>query len=226
LKNEMSRRATTEQEWFSYIVRQEKNTLSEAEYWDSDWAGSPAEPANNFARRAYKLIEAHNLRSVLDLGCGNGRDSVYFFRKGLQVTALDFSQSGINILKSRFPEIECITADIREMDFQGDSYDVIYAHLSLQYFNDKLTGEIFNSLHNVLKNGGLFFVKCKSTDDYLSGKGEKIGENMYKRGHVRHFFSKEYMMEKLHRFRIISVRRTTSLCYGRRSSFIEAMATK
>ena len=123
--------------------------MSEAEYWDSDWTGSPVKPVNNFARRAYKLIKARNLRSLLDLGCGNGRDSVYFFRKGLKVTALDFSQSGIDILKSRFAGIECITADIREMDFQGDSFDVIYAHLSLQYFDDKVTGEIFNNLHNI-----------------------------------------------------------------------------
>ena len=204
--------------------------MSEAEYWDSGWLNRRFEPPNNFARRAYKLIKARNLKKVLDLGSGNGRDSVYFFRKGLQVTALDFSKSGIGILKSRFPEIECITADIREMDFQDDSYDdsydVIYAHLGLQYFDDGLTGEIFNRLHNVLKTGGLFFVKCKSVDDYLFGEGEKVGENMYERGHVRHFFSKDYMREKLHRFRIISIRRTTSMYGGRRSSFIEAVATK
>lgn len=35
----------------------------------------------------------------MDLGCGNGRDSIYFSRSGLNVTAIDASDSVIRQLK-------------------------------------------------------------------------------------------------------------------------------
>ena len=45
-------------------------------------------------------------------------------------------------------------------------------------------------------------MKCKATDDPLFGKGEKVGENMYRSGHTRHFFTTEYMRENLKDFEI------------------------
>jgi SAM-dependent methyltransferase len=200
--------------------------MSEADYWKNMLSNRPFEPANNFAKRAYKLIEARNLKTLLDLGCDDGRDSIYFSNKGLQVTAVDFSESEINKLKSQNAKINCLLADIRNIKFLENSFDVIYAHLSLHYFDDETTSKIFDNLYKILKKGGLFLVKCKSTDDPLFGQGEKVGENMYKKGHVRRFFTKEYMTEKLKNFKIIKVRKTSSVYDQYKSSFIEAVATK
>ena len=200
--------------------------MNEANYWENIWSNRPSEPANNFAKRAYKLIKAGNYRSLLDLGCGDGRDSIYFSNKGLQVTALDISEGGINKLKFQNANINFLLLDIRYIELQENSFDVIYAHLSLHYFDDETTSKIFDNLYKILKKDGLLLVKCKSVDDPLFGQGKKVGENMYKRGHVRHFFSREYMKEKLNGFKIIKIRKTSSLYHQLKSSFIEAVATK
>jgi ubiquinone/menaquinone biosynthesis C-methylase UbiE len=200
--------------------------MNETTYWKNKWSNRIFEPANNFAKRSYKLIKAKNLKTLLDLGCGDGRDSIYFLNKGLQVTAVDFSKSGIEKLKACQNKINCILKDIRNINFADNSFDAIYAHLTLHYFDDKTTTEIFNNLYKILKKGGLIFVKCKSTDDALCGKGKKVGENMYKKGHIRHFFTKEYMAEKLKKFKIIKVRKTSSVYHEYKSAFIEAVATK
>jgi len=200
--------------------------MSESNYWKNKWSNRPSEPATNFAKRAYKLIKTKNLKTLLDLGCGDGRDSIYFSNKGLKVTAVDFSESGIEELKARQNRIDCVLKDIRNVNFPKNSFDVIYAHLALHYFDDKTTSNIFDNLYKILKKGGLIFIKCKSTDDPLFGKGEKVGENMYKKGHIRHFFTKEYMTEKLRGFKIIKIRRTSSVYQEYKSAFIEAVATK
>lgn len=200
--------------------------MKNSDYWKNKWLSRLQEPANNFAVRAYRQTKSKRLETLLDIGCGDGRDSVYFFNKGLKVTAVDFSISGIKKLKLQNPKINSILSDIRKVKFKENYFDVIYAHLSLHYFDDKTTDKIFNNLHHILKKNGLLFVKCKSIDDALFGKGQKIGENIYKKGHTRHFFSKEYMAEKLKKFKVIKIKKTSSIYHTYKSAFIEAIATK
>lgn len=200
--------------------------MNDTARWDRTWESRPKEPPNRFAVRAYKLIRAYRLKTLLDVGTGAGRDAVYFARKGLAVTALDRSVVGIQNLRSQNPHINCIHGDIRTDKFEENSFGVIYAHLSLHYFDDSTTRRVFQKLRRTLKPHGLLFVKCKSTDDALYGKGIKVGPDMYRKGHVRHFFTKEYMTEMLAPFRIISIRKTSSVYHQYKSAFIEAIATK
>lgn len=204
--------------------------MNQRDYWKSKWKGVEKTSPNNFARRSFSHTKNKKLKILLDLGCGDGRDSLYFARKGLKVTSVDFSESGIEALrqasiKSRLP-INAICCDIKDVSFENDSFDIIYAHLSLHYFDDKTTTQIFDKLYKILKNNGLIFIKCKSTEDALFGKGEKVGENMFIEKHLRHFFDKNYMIEKLKKFKIIRVRKTSSTYHTYKSSFIEAIASK
>jgi ubiquinone/menaquinone biosynthesis C-methylase UbiE len=200
--------------------------MSDALYWEQLWTRQAEMPVNNFARRAFHRIQARGLQTLLDIGCGTGQDSVYFAKKGMSVTALDLVSSSLERLSQREKRITCLTQDICQLNFPEGSYDVIYAHLSLQYFDDRQSHEIFANIFKILKKGGLFFVKCKSTTDRLYGEGENIGQDTFIRGHIRHFFSRDYMAEVCRPFQVLSLRKTCSR-YGKdRSCFIEAVATK
>ena len=200
--------------------------MVDSSYWEQLWTRQADMRVNNFARRAYLRIQAAGPKTLLDIGCGTGQDSLYFARKGLTVTALDLAASSLERLNKKGKRITCLTQDICHLNFPADSFEVIYAHLSLQYFDDSQTHEIFADIYKILKKGGLFFVKCKSTSDRLYGQGEKAGQDTFIQGHIRHFFSREYMAEVCQPFQILSLRKTCSK-YGKdRSSFIEAVATK
>ena len=97
----------------------------------------------------------------------------------MSVTALDLASSSLERLNQREKRITCLTQDICDLNFPEDSFDVIYAHLSLQYFDDMQTHQIFADIYKILKKGGLFFVKCKSTSDRLYGQGQKVGQDMF-----------------------------------------------
>ncbi|MBI4250566.1 class I SAM-dependent methyltransferase [Candidatus Uhrbacteria bacterium] len=170
--------------------------MDQKKLWQTKWKKMPSKsPPNNFAIRAYHVIKQGKYQTLLDLGCGNGRDSLFFARKGLHVIAVDFSESGPRQLRKQAAEkklanLEVVRQDISQLKFKPNSFDVIYAHLSLHYFTDKATKRIFNQLHNLLKKDGLLFVKCKSTNDMLYSRGRKLEEDMYEfRGHVRHFLT-------------------------------------
>lgn len=196
--------------------------------WTDKWSAGKVKVVNNYARRSFSEIKKNSgLKTLLDLGCGAGQDAVYFAKQGLRVTAADFSEAGIKLVPKKISNLQSLCLDISDINLKSNSFDIIYAHLSLHYFDDNATTQIFDKLYSVLKKGGLIFIKCKSTGDALYGVGEKIGPDMYyKNNHVRHFFSKEYMKEKLARFDLIKIRKTSSVYRHYKSAYIEAIATK
>lgn len=202
--------------------------MNQKENWENKYSSRKEKPVNDFARKALTEINKKGLKKVLEIGCGFGQDSEFFAENDLSVTAIDFSKKAIGLAK-KHKNINYILMDtsVDLNKFKKDSFDIIYAHLSLHYFDDKTTKKVFRELYNILKSGGLFFVKCKSIDDPLFGEGQKIEENMFLRQeHVRHFFSKEYMKKCLEKFNLINIEKTEGNYSGYPSRFIEAIATK
>lgn len=198
------------------------------EIWKNKWHGR-SEPVNAFARTVVRRMGTGRGRRLLDVGCGNGQDSLYLAKAGFQVTATDFSESGIEILSER-AAAHALPIDARLHDtaqkfpFESGYFDVVYAHLALHYFDDSMTRKVFCEMHRLLRKGGVLFVKCKSVDDSLYGKGENVGPDMYRSGHTRHFFSAEYLTSVLAEFEIVSLRKSASSYHGKRSAFVAAVA--
>jgi len=188
------------------------------------------EEVNVFAKKSAKYLSQG--MSVLDLGCGYGTDTIYLAKKGLKVTAIDFSEASVSRLREKVSDkgvhsITILQHDLsKKLPFPDRTFDAVYAHLSIHYFDDATTRRVIAENMRVLKPNGFFFVKCKSVDDALYGKGKKVGEDMYEHDHVRHFFRKEYMQSLVADFEILSLRRTSSKYVDYRSAFIEAIVRK
>lgn len=103
---------------------------------------------------------------ILDVGCGSGRDSVFFANQGFDVTAIDGSQNLIELAKQTTPNIDwqCLTFDeIKNQDWQNQ-FTGIWACASLLHlpFND--LPMVINDLIRLLKPNGIFYVSFKYGD--------------------------------------------------------------
>lgn len=202
--------------------------MSDQQYWNRTWEKGLG-AANGFAKRAVALMKPRS--AILDLGCGTGKDSLYFAKRGHRVTALDFSVNAMTWLQSKAATeklgIRAVCRDIsKKLPFRDRAFDAVYAHLSLHYFDDATTARIFREVHRVLKRNGLFFVKCKSIDDAHFGKGKNIAKDMFIGSHTRRFFRKEFMQELLQPFTAMQLRKSSLTYRGQKSSCIEAIARK
>lgn len=197
------------------------------QYWQDDWDGKKENwPVSDFAKKVYKYIQDKNYKTLLDLGCGNGRDAIFFYNHGLKVTAVDISKSGIECLRKKNKEINTILGNIKNIDFPKESFNIIYSHLGLHFFDSKESKTIFDKLYNILTPGGMIFIRCKSTDDPKYGEGVKIDGNIFLKNHVRHFFTEELMKELLNKFEIIKIEKTSHVRDGNVSRFIEGIGVK
>ena len=95
---------------------------------------------------------------LLDLGCGEGRNAVYFARHGFQVVGLDTSLPGLEKM-SRYAEevgvsVETIQADIATHALE-DNYDVIFSSGTLQYLPPEVRAERLQNYKDHTSSDGI-----------------------------------------------------------------------
>ena len=152
-------------------------------YKQQDWITKPsmfAEVAITYFPESGKLLE---------LGAGVGQDSLYFASHGYDVTATDLNTDKLN--SNDELQVQGRSVEVRQVDllqplpFEDDSYDVVYAHLSLHYFDDATTQRIFADMYRVLKPGGIIAFFTNSTSDPEYGTGKQIEPDYFEIDGVR-----------------------------------------
>ncbi|MEU5552848.1 class I SAM-dependent methyltransferase [Micromonospora sp. NPDC047793] len=209
------------------------NLMSQLSYWDELHRRERLAPFS-LKESPFAAKVAAGLRTphrILELGCGTGADAVYFSKLGHEVVATDGSAEAISASSLRINgSLRFAVQDMREpFAFPDGSFGLVYARLSIHYFSDIETRRIVDEVHRVLGPGGRFFFMCKSVQDPLWGQGVRVGPNMYDLGgHVRHFFSPDYIRTILNprRFLTEGILSSCERLYGYDSALIEAVAAK
>ena len=100
--------------------------------------------------------------SILDFGCGSGRDTRYFLDKGYQVTATDGSAE----LCRRASVFTCI--EVKEMMFEEldeiDTYDGIWACSSILHLPKIELLPVICKMCMALKDSGVIYTSFKYSD--------------------------------------------------------------
>ena len=122
-------------------------------------------------------------RTVVDAGCGEGRDTLFLLREGFRVIALDASEHNLRILCQKSLEakiapgrLECHIADLVEKIPIGDSevdalLDVwVLGPIILRYDGRAGARRYLREVYRVLKPGGLFLSEFETLMPKLSSK--------------------------------------------------------
>lgn len=101
-----------------------------AEHWDERYSGDPLWSGNP---NEALVAEATGLTAgrALDVGCGEGADSVWLARQGWQVTALDISARAVERTEAMAAEagvqVEGVAAGLLDASLAEASYDLVSA---------------------------------------------------------------------------------------------------
>lgn len=100
--------------------------------------------------------------SILDLGCGSGRDSAYFISCGYDVTALDASEEMCDLASIHIGQ-DVLNMTFEEMDFD-EVFDGIWACASLLHVPGNEIERIFSKVVNSLKMNGVLYMSFRYGD--------------------------------------------------------------
>lgn len=145
-------------------------------------------------------------QTLIELGCGNGRDSVYFAHNGIQVLGIDQCKNIIDFLqKHTNANLNFQCADFANLPVEAQ-YDIIYSRFTLHSITQRQQDKVILWAKESLKRGGIFAIEVRGYKNslYKMGipvEGEKdafIFEN-----HYRRFLNLEGLLRQLQDFDII-----------------------
>lgn len=124
----------------------------------------------DFARflRKERNVELDNL-SILDLGCGTGKNSIYIAEQGLgnAVVGIDISETALEHARKAYPAGNFIKLSIgNALPFGDASFEIIIDSTSSNSLSEKERAVYLSEISRLLKPGGYLFVRalCKDGD--------------------------------------------------------------
>ncbi|MFQ5511490.1 MAG: class I SAM-dependent methyltransferase [Candidatus Krumholzibacteriia bacterium] len=125
--------------------------------------------------------------TILDAGCGDGRNLVYFMRSGFEVFAIDGDERVVGSVRAmaariapRLPAGNFRVADVGEIPFEDLRFDVVISTAVLHFAADKdHFDRMLDSMWRVLKNNGVLFARLASTIG-MEDRVQHIGGRRYR----------------------------------------------
>jgi SAM-dependent methyltransferase len=191
----------------------------QSQYWEYSFLNKPEmfglEPSQA-AINTLKTLKEQNIKKVVELGAGLGRDTIFFAKNSIRVSALDYSSTAIKIINKKVLEnnlsnfVSSKIFDVRKkLPFDDNSVEAFFSHMlycmalttvELKYLNSEIC--------RILKPGGINIYTVRHTGDGDYKNGMHIGENLYENdGFIVHFFSEEKVRTITNGFKLTSIER-------------------
>lgn len=100
--------------------------------------------------------------TLLDLGCGGGRNIQYFLTKANKVYGMDYSRASVDIARMlndkdiKDGRCQIIEGDVKNIPFDDKTFDFVTAFETIYFWKD--IEACFREIHRILKDGGEFLI--------------------------------------------------------------------
>ena len=123
------------------------------EYWDEIWVSPKRRVEKYSMQRAWWHIQQTGAKSVLDVGCGNGR-LLFGVKEDREVFGIDISEVAINRMKKEYG-VDGIAMDLYDMDKLDKTFDFVVINHTLEHlWKDE---EVVQKCFDKLNIGGTFY---------------------------------------------------------------------
>ncbi len=123
---------------------------------DDFWTGTRDHDVSQNYNAFLTAMEDVAALSILDLGCGPGRDLRHFCSLGHDAVGLDGSTEFVSMARA-YSGCEVLHQDFLEMDLPQDQFDGVFANASLFHVPRQEMPRVLLELHRTIKSRGILF---------------------------------------------------------------------
>src|SRR3989344_3305357 len=132
------------------------------------------------------ILKYKNSGDVLDMGVGEGRNSIFLAKQGFNVTGVDISKEAIEKFKriadGENLKVEGIREDIRNFKF-NKKYDVIISATTLHFLDEKSIKKIIEKMKAHTKLNGINLITV-----FTEENPHKNFSHLFKKGELKSYY--------------------------------------
>ena len=144
--------------------------------------------------------------NILDIGCGNGRDALFFSQQGYPVIGIDASKVGINAaiengrnhgLTAKFLDVNLYdqSSCVNFIKHHKDCFDMIYARFFIHAIDHSGEMSFWQIAKSCIKKNGKVCIEARTANDPLRMFGKKISQTESIHGHYRRFIEPSILVK-------------------------------
>jgi tellurite methyltransferase len=171
-------------------------------YWESYYTKQNRELIPSLFAQYVKKNYINDKTSLVELGCGNGRDAIFFAESKIQVLAIDQVQSEIEFLQHRFEKlynIKFLQADFTALN-NDLKFDIVYSRFTLHSISSVEEKRVLQWAYNNLLKNGVFCIEVRGQKNEIYKLGEPVVNDpdayIYD-GHYRRFLNFDVLCNNL-----------------------------
>jgi tellurite methyltransferase len=168
------------------------------EFW-KQYYSAHKNPPNECAFASFVMPFLEAKKTLCELGCGNGRDSIYFAKNGVNTISFDQCEEEMVYLDDKFQNH--LPTSFRAGDFTNlekiEDINYLYSRFTLHAIDEEGQARVIKWAFENLEPNGIFFIEVRSTKDELYGVGEEVSRNAFFSDHYRRFLIMEELIEEL-----------------------------
>jgi len=151
-----------------------KNEINEywSKFYQSDNAQIDLNGPSDFSKFVLNEIKKNNIKNIIEFGCGNGRDSLFFIENQIYVFAFDKCEQAINAIQKKCGKNKYLQLKI--MDIVSDGFPeqlieispkIIYARFFLHALDDEAIDIFIRKSSKSMAPGDMMFVEYRTIKD-------------------------------------------------------------
>ncbi|MBU0667187.1 MAG: methyltransferase domain-containing protein [Nanoarchaeota archaeon] len=169
-----------------------------------------------------KIFKKNNVKNILDLGCGAGRNLLYLSEQGFDVVGVDNAKEGLKILKKELKKKK-LKSDLflgnvfSKLPFGNNFFDAVISVQVLQHSTEKNIIKSISEIRRILKKDGLVFITlagriaCGKVRYCLVKTAKEIAPNTFKptigneKGLTHFIYNQKLIKKHFKDFRILDL---------------------
>lgn len=178
--------------------------MDDKKYWTEYYAKN-SKPTNASTFAEFILPKLSENKNLIELGCGNGRDSIYFAQNNLNVIAVDQVEDEMNYLNENHKEdnINFVCDDFTDLINTGSDlikntvFDYVYSRFTFHSINEVKEDRTLDWIESNLCEEGYFLLEARSMNDPMFKQGKVLSETENFTTHYRRYMDLDKIINKL-----------------------------
>ena len=150
-----------------------------------------------------EFIKKHSIKTAVEFGCGEGRNTIYLAKNGIDVLAIDSSDIAIKNAKKNAESfqknIKFAASDFLSVDYTNKTFDLAIDSGMFHHLAPHRRLQYRDLLKTVIKKDGFFILLCFAADaggaDEVDDMQFYLGRNTgtaFSEQRIRSFFSSDF----------------------------------